>query len=166
VDLSDTETNVTILCGLAMIVGVFGVVVPLLPGVALCWISAVVWAFAVADGGVRWAVVVVATLIAVTGAIVKYAWPGRNLKRGGVPNSTLLLAGVLGIVGFFVIPVIGLIIGFVLGVFLAELVRLGDTAKAWPSTKHAMRAAGLSMLVEMAAALAVAFVWVVGLILV
>jgi uncharacterized protein YqgC (DUF456 family) len=163
VDLSNTETNITVLCALAIIIGVFGVLLPLLPGLILCWAAALVWGFAVADGWVRWVVVLVATLVAVLGTVVKYAWPGRNLKRSGVPNRTLLLGGVLGIVGFFVIPVVGVVIGFVLGVYLGERIRLGDTAQAWPSTKHALKAAGVAILVELAAALMIAFVFVVGL---
>ena len=51
--------------------------------------------------------------------------PGSPAQGGGIPTSTLLLGGVLGVVGFFVIPVVGLLVGFVLGVYLAELSRVG-----------------------------------------
>ena len=44
-----------------------------------------------------------------------------------------MLGGVLGVVGFFVIPVIGLPLGFVLGVYLSELSRVG-VDRAWPAT--------------------------------
>jgi len=161
-DLTATETNLTILCGVAMVIGVFGVVIPFLPGLMLTWVSAVVWAIFVGDGFGRWGVLVLATLVAATGIVVKYAWPGRNLKRGGVPNRTLLLGGVLAIVGFFVIPVVGLVIGFIAGIWLAEWARLGDPRKAWPSTLHAIKAAGLAMLVELGAALCIAVIWGVG----
>jgi uncharacterized protein len=70
---------------------------------------------------------------------------------------------VLGLVGFFVIPVVGLFVGFVLGVWLAEWARLRDPRRAWPSTKQALKAAGLSMLIELAAGLAIAAVWLAGL---
>jgi uncharacterized protein len=163
VDLSDAETNITVLCALAIVLGVFGVLLPMIPGLILAWAAAVVWAIFVADGWVRWVVILAATFVALVGTVVKYAWPGRNLKRGGVPNRTLLVGGVLGIVGFFVIPVVGVVIGFVLGVFLAERIRLGDTARAWPSTKHALGAAGVAILVELASALLVAFIFVAGL---
>ena len=81
---------------------------------------------------------------------MKYVVPGRRLKDNDIPSSTLLLGGLLGIVGFFVIPVIGLLIGFVLGVYLAELRRVGSDA-AWPATKHALKAVGLSILIELVA---------------
>ncbi len=65
-------------------------------------------------------------------------------------------------VGFFVIPVVGLFVGFVLGIYLAERARLGAD-QAWPSTKHALRAVGLSIVIELTAAVLAAATWVVGL---
>jgi hypothetical protein len=67
------------------------------------------------------------------------------------------------LVGFFVVPVVGLILGFVLGVWLVELSRVGSD-QAWTSTKKALGAAGLAMLIEFTAALGVAVVWVFGLV--
>lgn len=163
VDLSNTDELVTLLCGAALVVGILGVIVPVLPGLVLCWGGVLAWAL-FADGGFgKWVVFAVATLIALGGTVIKYAWPSRNLKRTGVPNSSLVVGGLLALVGFFVIPVIGLIVGFVLGVYLAERVRLSDSRLAWPSTKQALKAAGLAMLIELAAALSVAAVWLVGL---
>jgi uncharacterized protein YqgC (DUF456 family) len=163
-DLSDTNTLVTLLAGLAVVVGVIGVIVPVLPGLALTWAGVLVWAvFSDASGG-RWLVLALATVITAVGMVIKFAWPGRNLKRIGVPNLSLLAGGVLGLVGFFVVPVVGLVAGFVLGIWLAEWARLGDSRLAWPSTKDAVRAVGLALLVELAAALGVTLVWLVGLV--
>ena len=78
-----------------------------------------------------------------------------------VPWTSLTLGALLGIVGFFVIPVIGLPIGFVLGVYLTELARLGS-AQAWTSTRHALAAVGLSMLIEFISSLIAAAIWAVA----
>jgi len=96
--------------------------------------------------------------------VVKYLWPGKRLKSTGVPTSSLLLAGVVGIVGFFVVPVVGLVLGFALGVYASERVRLGTHAGAWSSTGYALRAAALSILLELAAGLVITVVWVAGLV--
>ena len=61
------------------------------------------------------------------------------------------------------IPVIGLFIGFVLGVYVAEYRRVGGAA-AWPSTKEALRAVGVSILIELAAGVLAALVWVAGVV--
>ena len=162
-ELTDFNATITLVAGLAIVVGVCGVIVPILPGLLLCWAGVLLWAV-FAEGGVgKWVVFGIATLLALGGTVIKYAWPGRNLKRTGVPNRSLFLGGLLAIVGFFVIPVVGLVIGFVLGILLAERVRLNDNRAAWTSTKHALKAAGLSMLIELGAALAIAATWVAGL---
>lgn len=162
-DLGDTESTVTVLAGLAIIVGIVGVIVPILPGLLLCWAGVLGWALFGGGGWPKWVVLAIATLLAAAGTLVKYLWPGRNLKRAGVPNTTLLAGGVLGLAGFFLIPLVGLIAGFVLGVWLAERARLGDSGQAWPSTKHALKAVGLSMLIELFAALGIAATWLAGL---
>jgi hypothetical protein len=59
---------------------------------------------------------------------------------------------------------VGLFVGFVLGIYLAERRRLGDAA-AWPSTKAALRAVGLSIVIELTSAVLAAATWVVGLVL-
>jgi uncharacterized protein YqgC (DUF456 family) len=162
-DLSDTGSTVTVITAIALVIGVLGVLIPILPGLVLCWLAVLFWAIFGDTGGARWVVFALATLVAVAGTVIKYLWPGRRLKTTGVPTSSLVAGGVLGLIGFFVVPVVGLVLGFVLGVWLAERARLGP-GRAWPSTKQALAAVGLSMLVEFTAALAVAAVWVIGLV--
>lgn len=159
----DAVTSTELFVGLAVLVGVVGVVVPVLPGTLLILGAVLVWAL-LEGSGTAWAVFSVVTVLLAAGAVVKYAVPGRRLQAAGVPNSTLLAGAALGLVGFFVIPVIGLVIGFVGGVYLAEMRRVGREA-AWPSTKHALLAAGLSVLIELAAALLAAATWLTGALL-
>jgi uncharacterized protein YqgC (DUF456 family) len=162
-DLTNTGAAVNVIAGIAVALGVVGVVIPVVPGLLLGWAGVLFWAlFGDASGALKWLVLVLATLVAVLGALVKYLVPGKRLKAAGVPNTALLAGGVLGLIGFFVVPVVGLILGFVLGVWLVERARVG-AAQAWPSTKSALAAAGLSMLIEFTAALGVAVVWVFGL---
>jgi hypothetical protein len=63
-----------------------------------------------------------------------------------------------------VIPVVGLFIGFPLGVYLSELARLHDSSKAWPSTRKALGAVAFSLLLELATGLLAAGVWIGALI--
>jgi uncharacterized protein len=162
VNLMETGTLVTLLSGLAILIGILGVIVPVLPGLALCWLGVLAWAVFGDAGWGRWVVLAVATVIALAGTVVKYAWPGRDLSRSGVPNTSLIAGGALGLVGFFVVPVVGLVLGFVLGLWLAERVRLGDSALAWPGTRRALRAVGLAMAIELTAAVGIAGLWGVG----
>ncbi len=82
----------------------------------------------------------------------------------GSSASCLLSAvgGILGIVGFFVIPVIGLFIGFVVGAMLAELIRTHSVRAAWRGTVSASKAAVITMGIELFAALLGTAIWLVG----
>lgn len=162
VDLTETGTAITAIAALLILTGVLGVLIPVLPGLLLCWLGVLLWALLGDAGAARWVVLAVATVITLGGISVKYLWPGRRLQRTGVPTLSLTAGGLLGLIGFFVVPVVGLVLGFVSGVWLAERARLGP-GRAWPSTREALAAVGLSLLVELAAALAVAVVWMAGL---
>jgi len=153
-----------VLVGLAILVGLVGIVVPVLPGSILILGAVLLWA-AEAQSTPGWLVFATVTTLLVVGGIVKYALPGRRLKAVGVPNSSVVAGGLLGIVGFFVIPVVGLVVGFVVGVYLVELHRVGWEG-AWPSTRSAVGAVGLSVLIELAAGLFAAVAWLLGAVLV
>jgi len=152
-----------LLVGTAILVGLARIVVPVLPGSILILGAILVWA--TEDGSqTAWIVFSVSTVLLMSGAIVKYTVPRRGLNASGVPNGSLLAGGLLGIIGFFVVPVVGLFIGFVLGVYLSELHRVGVDL-AWPSTKAAVKAVGVSILIELAAALLASTAWLTGAIL-
>jgi uncharacterized protein len=151
---------VDVAVALVILGGLVGIVLPVLPGLLLIAIALVGWA-AYVGGSVAWTVALVGVLVLGAGALVKYLVAGRHMRAKGVPNRTLVLGGLAGIVGFFVVPVVGLPLGFVLGIYVAELQRLGRD-RAWPATKHALTAVGLAVLIELVAGFVAAGLWVVG----
>ncbi|WP_127126646.1 DUF456 domain-containing protein [Georgenia sp. SYP-B2076] len=153
-----------LLVGLVILVGLVGAVVQLYPGGLVVLAAVAVWGV-VAGGVVGWTVLVVAALAVLGAGVAKYLLAGRYLTRAGVPGRTLLVGGVLGVVGFFVIPVVGLPIGFVAGVYLAEMARRRNQGEAWRATVAALKATGLTVLIELAGALVATGAWVVGLLL-
>jgi uncharacterized protein YqgC (DUF456 family) len=154
-------TGVELLVAVAIAVGLAGILVPVLPGSILILGGVLVWAVDT-GGATAWAVFGVVAAVLVTGGVVKYLVPNRRLKSVGVPASTQWVGAAVGIVGFFVVPVVGLFLGFVLGVYAAERHRVGN--QAWPSTKAALRAVGLSIVIELVAGLAATLVWVGGVV--
>lgn len=147
-----------VLVGLAIVVGLVGIVLPILPGSLLVLGAIAVWAIA-ENSGTGWAVLGVATVLLVISGVVKYTWPGSRMRDAGVPRRSLVIGALLGIVGFFVIPVIGLLIGFLLGTYLSEAQRQRTHSGAWRATVHATKAVGLSILVELLGALLAAGIW-------
>jgi uncharacterized protein len=152
------------LIALVMAVGLVGVVVPLLPGLLLVWGAGLVWAVAEGEGTARWIVLAVMTLLLVAGTLAKYALPLKSAAARGAPLSTLVVGALGAIVGFFVIPIVGLLVGGVAGVYLAELVRHHDVRRAWEATRAALMAIGIGVLIELTAGVAMVLVWAVGVI--
>ena len=153
----------TVLAAVLVAAGIVGIVLPILPGLLLVVAGVAVWAVSRADA-LAWTVLGIVVAIVLVGSVVKYLVPGRRLRDSGVPGRTIAAGAVLGVVGFFVIPVVGLLIGFVLGIYLAELARLGGHEAAWPSTRRALAAVGWSIVIEMATGLLAAAVWVGALV--
>lgn len=151
------------LVALAIAVGLAGIILPVLPGSLLVVGAILVWALET-GGTTAWLVFAVAVAFIALGTVVKYALPGRRLKERGVPSSTLAVGALVGFIGFFVIPVVGMFVGFVLGIYVAEHRRVGPH-EAWPSTKHALRAVGFSILIELVAGVLAAVTWAAGVIL-
>ncbi|HEV7851179.1 MAG TPA: DUF456 domain-containing protein [Mycobacterium sp.] len=155
------STGGIVLVALVIAVGLIGIVVPLLPGILLVYAAILVWAL-VEHNVTSWVTLAVVTVLIGVTTLTKYMWPMKRMRAADVGTLTLLAGAVLGIVGFFVIPVVGLVIGFVLGVYLAELANRHDQRIAWVSTKHALKGVALSVGVELAGALLATIAWVFG----
>ncbi|GAB2452782.1 DUF456 domain-containing protein [Xylanimonas ulmi] len=150
-----------VLVGLAILVGLAGTVVQVLPGNVLVLGAILVWAWV--TGGAAWWVFAVAAVVVAVAETGQWLWAGRHLRRADVPWSTLAWGGAAGVVGFFVLPVVGLPLFFAGAVFLAELARRRDRAVAWRATVAALRAVGVTILVQLAGGLLAAVAWLVGL---
>ena len=156
----------TVLVGLVMLVGLAGVLVPLLPGTALVLAAGVAWAALVVDGGTaRWVVVAVMAALFAAGAVTKYALPGKRLA-GRLPRRTLVLGAGGAVAGLVLLPPVGLLIGGVAGVFAAELQRAGDARTAWRGTVQVLQAVGLGLLAELVAGVLMVGTWLVGVLVV
>jgi len=154
--------NVDVVVGVAMVVGLVGTLVPLLPGLPVVITAAFIWV--VADGADlgQWTVFAVVSAIALTGMIFGSLLPARRASASGAPRWTLVAGAVGVVVGAVIIPVVGAVIGWPVGVFLAEWIRTGNGKQAWAS----MRATAIGVLhgavVQFGAGLASVGVWAVA----
>ncbi|MFD8059330.1 DUF456 domain-containing protein [Streptomyces cyaneofuscatus] len=149
--------------GLVMLLGLVGVLVPGVPGQAIVW-AAVLW-WALTDmTPTAWGVLIGATALMLLNQALKPLLPPRRPGESGAPRRTVMIGGVAGIVGFFVVPVVGGIAGFVGAIYGAERLRLGSRGAGWTSVRSVMRATGYAVLVELFACLLVAAAWLGALI--
>lgn len=154
-----TATNVLVL--LAMLVGTVGIVVPVLPGLFVVWGATLVWAFERQDGP-GWVVFAISTALYAVGLVAQYLVPGRRMKTAGVDGVIVAVALAVAVVGFFVVPVVGAPLGFVLTIYVLELVKHRSHAPAWRATSQAIRAVALNIGIELVTAFAIIATWGVG----
>lgn len=135
---------------LAMLVGLVGIVLPVLPGLALINVAVLVWAL-YDRGTAAWVALVVCLLLWAAAVVLQYLVPGRRLVAAGVPTWVLLVAGLAGVVGFFVVPVVGLPLFFVGAVYLVQSLRARHLGRSLGSTWQAIVAVVMSQAIELAA---------------
>lgn len=136
---------------------------PVVPGSPLIAVALGVWAVR-AGSGVAWSVLVGALVLLAAGWSSTYLLAARRVHGTGVPRSSIAVAGLAGIVGFFVLPVVGLFVFFPLALFGMEYRRLRDRTRAWTSAWVAIRATALGMVIELACASTAAAIWLVAVV--
>lgn len=152
---------VTALVGVAIAVGIVGTIIPVLPGLGLVMAAGVFYAFVSGWDAVAVTALVVMAVLLLGGTAAKYVLADRSSARGGAPRRSLLLGALGAVVGFFVIPVVGIVVGGIGALAAAEYQRLGDWEPARRSTLLTLRSVGTGVLVEAAAGIAMALTWVV-----
>ncbi|PJI94818.1 DUF456 domain-containing protein [Luteimicrobium subarcticum] len=150
-----------VVVGIVILLGLVGVVVQVLPGNLLVLGAILVWAI-LTGGTTAWVCFGVALACVAVAEVAQLVLGARHLRRAEVPWITLAIGGVVGVVGFFVVPVVGLPLGFVLGVLVVELLRRRDLRAAWAATVAAMVATGITIVVQLAGALLATSAWLVG----
>ncbi|MFD3497142.1 DUF456 domain-containing protein [Streptomyces sp. NPDC058676] len=147
-----------LLVGLVILLGVGGVLVPGVPGSWLVW-AAVMWWALKDPRPLAWAVLVAATVALLLSQVVRWALPPRRLRASDATVRMGVYAGVGAFVGFFLIPVLGAIPGFIGGIYLCERLRLGRHGEAMAALRTAMRSGGSSVLAELFTCLLIMGAW-------
>lgn len=146
-----------------VLVGLAGVVIPVLPGLVLVWLATAGTVLLQGADATGWSIAAVLTLLLVAGTAATWWLPARTGLRGGAAPRSFLLAGVGAVVGFVVVPVVGFLLGALAGLAVGEWSRQGSWDAALATTRQVLRAYGIGVLVELGAGLTMVAVWVVAL---
>jgi uncharacterized protein YqgC (DUF456 family) len=145
--------------GLVMLAGLVGIVVPVVPGLALIWGAALIWALGGDGDPTRWVAFGVITAIGVIGGVAAAILPARRASGAGAPGWVIAVGAVGMIVGFFLIPVVGALVGGPVAVYVAELARLRDASAARRTTIETLKGFGIGVAVQLAAGVVMIVVW-------
>lgn len=153
-------SGLVLVLALVMAVGAVGTVVPLVPGLSLVWGAGLVYGLDRGFGTVGTVAFAVMTVLALVATVANYVVPRRRATGAGASRRSVWLGVAGAVVGFFVVPVVGLPLGGVLGVYVGEHVRTHDAAAARRATWATITGFGVAALAQFAAALAMIAVWV------
>lgn len=149
----------TVLIGVVMVVGLAGTVVPVLPGLIVLWVAALVYGFVVGFGPVGVAAMILISLLMIVSIVKSFVLPKKMAEGSDVSGWSQLIALVGAIIGFFVVPVVGIVVGALVGLFVSEFVHHRRLAEAWDATKAVAKGFGLSALVDIALGLVMITLW-------
>jgi uncharacterized protein YqgC (DUF456 family) len=152
-----------------MVIGLVGIVVPILPGTLLIWLS--VLAYAIFDGfsAIDWITFSVITLIAIVTGTADLWLSLLGAKTGGAARRAMILGFIGGILGFFLLgaflPIIGNlfggIIGYALGVLIGQYQKYQDWKVALKASIGGVVGWGIATVVQLAGGvlMLLIFIW-------
>ena len=150
---------VTIIAGVAIASALVGTVVPAFPGVIVAWIAIAIFGFMVGFTPFGVGAMIVISLLTVINYVIMVRIPKQEAEARGASKWSTMWGGVGALIGFFVVPVIGFVIGGVVGVYGSEYHRTSDTNQAWHATKGVLVGFGKSTAVQLIIGLTIAFIW-------
>lgn len=157
----DADIFASVVAGILLVVAAVGVVYPVLPGSLIAIVTLLAWAWVIGSWP-AWIAAVVASLLCAAGWSASAVLTGKTLRQLGVPKWSIAVALVAGIVGMFLIPVVGIFVGFAVGLLVSEAVRHRDPGRAVGYSLQTLKAMGAGVLVEFALLCVAASVWSAG----
>jgi uncharacterized protein YqgC (DUF456 family) len=133
---------------LVMLVGLFGMIIPIFPGVIVIWLAALGYGIVSGFGTLGWVIFGVLTVLMLVGVTVDNLLMGAGARRGGASWGSILIGLLAGVVGTFVFPPLGGLIAAPAAVLLLEYARRRDWDRAWQATRGLALGWGLSFLVR------------------
>ena len=146
-----------------ILVGIVGIVVPILPGMLLVWFTILVYAWRTGFEAVGWPSFIFITIIALVTGLSNIWLPLLGAQKTGAAKRALFLGVIGAIAGTFIIPlpILGTVIGYAIGVFLGEFMKVRDWRLALKASVGGVAGWGVSTIVEIVGALLILAIFVV-----
>ena len=155
------STIALIITTLVMVIGVIGIVLPIIPGTVLIFLAAMVYAFLEGFQTIGWGTLVVLGLLSVLATTADLWASTAGAKIGGASGWSIVIGMIGGLVGFVLFNLLGAILGAVLGVLLTEIARVGDWRQALKAGSGWLLGWALSTVFQLAIGLIMVaiFIW-------
>jgi hypothetical protein len=142
-----------------ILIGIVGIIVPILPGMFLVWLTVLGYAWVTEFQIITPWMLVVLTGIALATGSASIWLPYLGAKKMGAAKRSVVLGFIGGIIGTFIMPLIGTIIGYALGIIIGEMLKHRDLRVAIKTSIGGVAGWGISTVVELAGALTILIVF-------
>lgn len=147
--------------GAVMLSGLLMLLLPILPGLWVMWIAALVYLLVTGidlSGGILFGII---TILTVVGGFMDNIMMGANARVSGASWLSIGVALVGAIIGSLLLPPFGGLLFGVAAIFLVEYLRIKDWRKALESTKGLALGCGWGVVARFGFGLLVFIVWLV-----
>ncbi len=156
--LSASILSITLLI---MLVGLFGLIVPIFPGITVIWLAALGYGLVTHFTTLGWILFAVITVLMIVGVTIDNVLMNAKAHKEGAAWSSLALGMVGGVLGTIFLPPIGGILAAPLVVLLLEYLRQHDLNKALLTLRGLLIGWGTAFVVRFFIGLAMIGLWVV-----
>lgn len=144
---------------IVMLAGLFGLIVPVFPGLVVMWLAAL--GYGVASGFSTLGIVlfVLITILMIAGSLADNVMMGAGARKGGASWTTIAIALVAGVIGTLLLPPFGGLIAAPAAVILLEYRRMGDMQKAMGALRGLAAGWGLSFVIRFIIGVIIQILW-------
>jgi hypothetical protein len=116
-----------------MLFGLFGLLIPVLPGLVIIWVAALGYGLLAGFGTLGWVMFAILTVLMIAGSFIDNILMGTQARQSGASWVSIVVALIAGIAGNFALPVIGGLLAALLALFIAEWMRRKNWREALKS---------------------------------
>jgi uncharacterized protein len=146
---------------LVMLAGLFGLIVPIFPGILVIWLAALGFGIVVGFNTLGIWMFAIITLLAIVGSIVDNVFMAAGARKEGAAWTTLILGIVAGVVGTILFPPIGGLILAPLVIFLIEWRKRKDWRLALQSLRGMAVGWGFSFVFRFGIGILMIICWII-----
>jgi uncharacterized protein YqgC (DUF456 family) len=148
-----------------MIVGLIGVLFPILPGIFMIWLGVFVYVWRYGFEVISVGMFLFMTFIVLFVGLSDLWLPILGARKVGAAKRTIITGMIGAILGSIVIPIpiVGTIVGYVVGILLGEYHKRRDWNAAWQASKGGLAGWGIATVLQLVGGLLVIiiFAWTV-----
>ena len=155
------EVVVNVLISATMLVGLFGLVIPIFPGNVVMWVAALIYGLIFGFGIQGLIIFVILSVLTVIAMLADNVLMGVKARGKGASWSSIILALIAGVFFTLVLPPFGGIIAAPLVLFGMEYYRLRDRDKAVEVMRALLAGWGWSFVVRFSIGVVMMILWLI-----